>query len=90
MEPKTNPSRELTKVEVIWDREHGHEGEGWRLRSTYAEGYTEEERVDALDVLKPEADEDQLRGVAFSHFCPPEGLNEEQADTLRSMIVVTR
>ena len=88
MEP--SPSRELTQVEVFWDRDHGPENEGWRLRSTYAEGYTEEERVAALDALTSNADEDQLRGVAFSHVCPPEGLNEEQTDTLRSMIVVTR
>jgi hypothetical protein len=84
------PNGTLTNVQVIWDADHGTANEGWYLRSRYADGHEEDERVDGLEDLGRDASDSELRGVAFSWVFPPDGLNEDEMATLREMIEVRK
>jgi hypothetical protein len=39
--------QQITKIEIIWDDDHGDENLGWYTRTTYADGQQEDEPVDA-------------------------------------------
>lgn len=36
----------ITKIEVVWDDDHGIENEGWYTRTTYSDGQQEDRPVD--------------------------------------------
>jgi hypothetical protein len=39
-------AREITKIEVIWDDDHGVENLGWYTRTRYSDGQEEDQPID--------------------------------------------
>lgn len=79
-----------SKIEIIFDRDHGTENYGWYARSTYAEGQQEDTRIDESwgeDADVPEAD---VRTWAMRYFADPDGLTDAELQDLRDMIEVRR
>ena len=84
------PVGTLTSVQVIWDRDHGTANEGWHLRTRYADGSEEDERVDALDNLPRYTDDARLGQIAVEYLMPPDGLSSHDLTVLQRMIEVRR
>ena len=84
------PVGTLTSVQVIWDRDHERREEGWFLRSRYADGTVEDERVDALESLPRDTDDARLGQIAVEYLMPPDGLSSHDLTVLQRLIEVRR
>ncbi len=77
-----------SKIEIIFDRDHGTENYGWYARSTDADGQQEDTRIAESWGEDAAASESDIREWAMQYFCDQDGLTDAQLADLRDMIEV--
>ena len=83
-------NRDLVKAELIWDEDHGTENEGWYLRTTWADGPSEDDVIQELQDAPRDESEVDLRSAAMLYLRDPDGMTDAAREELRGIIEIKR
>lgn len=59
-------NEKATRIEIIWDHDHGTACEGFYVRRWYADGHDEDENLGDSGFGLTDTDEDIITGVLYS------------------------
>jgi hypothetical protein len=77
-------------IEIIFDRDHGRDNEGWYARTTQSDGTVEDNQISEKWAGDPNVAESTIRTWAVVYYSDPDGMTDNELQDLRDTIVIKR